>query len=304
MRRRIELLSFLLLLLSAVARVAVGQAPAVPQSGKVRSEMLVSSAWLAQHLKDPKVVVLHIAAMKNDYLRGHIPGARFLNENDYIEPHTGAMTELSPVEKLTKTFSDLGITDDTLVVLYTTDWFPQAARGYYTLDYLGHEKTALLDGGIEHWMNESRPVTSEVPKFSPAKFTPHVRPEVRAELADVRPIAEEKTDDPKVQFLDARPARRYAAGHLAGAANLYWQDTLVSEDDPVFLPVEKLRELYAARGIAPGKKIVTYCEVGIQASHGYFLAKYLGYGAAMYDGSFYEWNEMEKLPVVKGDAKR
>ena len=300
MRRRIEWFTFLVLALLIVTRLAVSQ----DQPPQARPGMLVSSAWLAQHLNDPKVVVLHVTSKKNDYVRGHIPGARFLNEDDFIVPHEGAMTELPALAKLTKTFSDLGVTDDTLVVIYTTDWFPLAARAYFTLDFLGHDKTALLDGGIEHWMNEDRAITSEVPKFAAASFTPHVREGVRAVLAEVKPITEEKADDPNVQILDARPARRYTAGHLTGAVNLYWQDTLASEDDPVFLPVEKLRALYAARGITPGKKVITYCEVGLQASHGYFLARYLGYNAAMYDGSFYEWSEMQKLPVVKGDAKR
>jgi thiosulfate/3-mercaptopyruvate sulfurtransferase len=71
----------------------------------------------------------------------------------------------------------------------------------------------------------------------------------------------------------------------------------------VFQSPEKLRTLYASRGIVPGRKIVTYCEVGLQASHGYFLAKYLGYDAAMYDGSFQEWSA-KNLPLVKGDPKQ
>ena len=108
----------------------------------------------------------------------------------------------------------------------------------------------------------------------------------------------------RVQMVDSRPGKRYRDGHVPGAVNIYWKDTLVSEKSPVLLPPEKLQQIYAERGIAPGKKVITYCEVGLQASHGYFLAKYLGYDAAMYDGSWHEWEMMNHMPVVKGDKQR
>lgn len=270
----------------------------------VRSEMLVSTSWLADHLNDPNVVILHVTDSLSDYQRGHIPGARFLAMGKISINNGPVHVELPSVEVLQQTFSELGVGDNTRVILYATNWFPDAARAYYTLDYLGHgDKAALLDGGIEEWLAEQRPVTSDVPKFSSATFTPHVHENVRALLAEVKNDVDAKQGEGTEQIVDSRPAGRYEAGHLSGAANVYWQDTLASEDRPVFLSPEKLRALYASRGIVPGKKIVTYCEVGLQASHGYFLAKYLGYDAAMYDGSYQEWSS-KNLPVVKGDAKR
>jgi thiosulfate/3-mercaptopyruvate sulfurtransferase len=212
--------------------------------------------------------------------------------------------ELPSVDELQKTFSELGIGDNSRVVIYATSWFPDAARAYFTLDYLGHgDKAALLDGGVEEWLSEDRPVTSETPKFSPATFTPHVHENIRALFEEVKNDVDAKPGEEPEQIVDARPAHRYDAGHLSGASNVFWLDTLVSEDNPVFLPPEKLRAIYASRGIVPGKRIVTYCEVGLQASHGYFLAKYLGYDAAMYDGSYQEWSS-KNMPVVKGEAKR
>jgi thiosulfate/3-mercaptopyruvate sulfurtransferase len=273
-------------------------------AGVVHSEMLVSTKWLTDHLNDPNVVVLHIADSQADYKRGHIPGARYLAMKQISNNAGDLNAELPPVEELQKTFSELGIGDKTQVVLYATNWFPDAARGYYTLDYLGHgDKTALLDGGIEQWLAEDRPVSAEVAKFTAATFTPHVHENVRALLDEVKSAADSKPGEETGQIVDSRPSRRYTAGHLSGATNVYWQDTLVSEENPVFQSPEKLRVLYASRGIVPGRKIVTYCEVGLQASHGYFLAKYLGYDAAMYDGSFQEWSA-KTLPLVKGDSKR
>ena len=287
--------------------VAFGQqssAPAPAQTEHVRSEMLVSTSWLADHLNDPNVVVLHVTDSQSDYQRGHIPGARFLNMGKIAINNGPIHVELPSVEVLQQTFSELGVGDNTRVVLYATNWFPDAARAYYTLDYLGHgNNAALLDGGIEEWLAEQRPVTSDVPKFSSATFTAHVHENVCALIAEVKNDADAKPGEGAEQIVDSRPGGRYQAGHLSGAANVYWMDTLVNEDHPVFLSPEKLRALYASRGIVPGKKIVTYCEVGLQASHGYFLAKYLGYDAAMYDGSYQEWSS-KNLPVVKGDAKR
>jgi len=106
-------------------------------------------------------------------------------------------------------------------------------------------------------------------------------------------------------LVDSRPDKRYADGHIAGATHVYWQETLVDpKSKPVFLPPEKLKELFADRGITPGEKLVTYCEIGLQASHMYFIAKYLGYDAAMFDGSIHQWSHMNNLPVVAGNSPR
>jgi thiosulfate/3-mercaptopyruvate sulfurtransferase len=274
------------------------------KSDGVRSEMLVSAKWLADHLKDPNVVVLHVADTFADYKRGHIPGARYLAMKKILIDNGPIQSELPSVDQLQKTFSDLGIGDNTRVVIYGTNWFPNAARVYFTLDYLGHgDNAALLDGSIDQWLAEDRPVSGETPVFSTATFTPHVHENFRAQFDSVKLDVDAKPGEEPDQLIDARPARRYAAGHLSGASNVYWQETLVSEENPVFQSPEKLRAIYASRCIVPGKRIVTYCEVGIQASHGYFLARYLGYDVAMYDGSFQEWT-IKTMPTVKGEAKR
>lgn len=300
--RRIICLIFWFAPILAFGQQRSGPAPA--ETDLMRSEMLVSTKWLADHLKDPNVVILHVADKLSDYKRGHIAGARFLAMKKFITDNGPISTELPGVELLQQTFSELGIGDTTRVVIYATNWFPNAARAYFTLDYLGHgDKTALLDGGIEQWLAEDRPVTSDIPKFSSATFTPHIHENIRALLDEVKSDVDAKRGEEPEQIVDTRPARRYSAGHLGGATNIYWQETLVGEDNPVFQSPEKLRALYASRGIVPGKKIVTYCEVGLQASHGYFLAKYLGYDAAMYDGSYQEWTS-KSMPVVKGETKR
>jgi thiosulfate/3-mercaptopyruvate sulfurtransferase len=288
------------LILGMLCLSATGFAQVKPAGEGVRSELLVSTQWLAEHLKDPKVVVLHVADNALDFKRGHIPGARFLDQNKFTENAGDLNTELPSPEKLQKLFADLGVGDNTRVVIYATNWMPNAARAFLTLDYIGHQNHALLDGGIEQWLSEDRPVSGEAPKITPATLSIKPNESVRVRLEQVQSVVDGK--DAEAQIVDARPARRYTAGHLSGATNIYWEDTLVSKENPVFQSPEKLRALYASRGMVPGKKVVTYCEIGMQASHGYFLARYLGYDAAMYDGSYQEWGA-KKLPTVKGEAK-
>jgi thiosulfate/3-mercaptopyruvate sulfurtransferase len=274
---------------------------ATPGAGAVHPEMIVSAQWLAEHLTDPKVVVLHVADKRSEYETGHIPGARFLGLADFIE---GEDAELPSIEKLKAAFEKVGVSDDSRVVIYTTAWYPMAGRAYYTLDYLGHgEHAALLDGGIDEWRAESRLLSKDEPKVARGSFTPHVHPEVRALMEEVKKISEQPSKSSIL--VDSRPEKRYTDGHIAGAVHVYWQETLVdAKNKPVFLPPDKLRELFAARGIAPGQKLVTYCEIGLQASHDYFIAKYLGYDAAMFDGSIHQWSHVNMLPVVEGKSLR
>lgn len=298
-------------LLQSPAAVAVvllafsSHAPAMPADGTVHHEMVVSTQWLSEHLNDPKVVVLEVAAAmgpeRGSYDAGHIPGARLLLAEDFMQ---GQDAELPPPEKLKATFEKLGVSDDSHVVVYATDWYPMAARAYYTLDYMGHgDHTALLDGGMVEWKVEKRPLETTEPKVARGSFTPHVHPELLAMMDDVKKIS---AQGQKSELLvDSRGEKRYIDGHIAGAVNLYWGETVVDENKkPVLLSPDKLKELFASHGIKPGQKLVTYCEVGLQASHGYFIAKYLGYDAAMYDGSIHQWKHVNNLPLVQGKSLR
>lgn len=271
------------------------------QPGAAHPEMLVSSEWLAQHLKDPNLVILHVAEKRSDFNAGHIPGAQFLATDDFI---TGEDAELSSPQRLQQVFERLGVGSNSHIVIYTTAWWPMAARAYYTLDYLGlGEQASLLDGGIEHWKAQKRSVSQETAPASKGDFTPHIHEEVRASIGEAKKASAPDSRDELL--LDARPERRYTSGHLPGAVRVYWQETLVDpKNNPLLLPPKKLRALFASRGIKPGEKVVTYCEIGLQASHMYFVAKYLGYNAAMYDGSFHEWSMINSLPLVKGDSPR
>jgi len=305
LRRAAALLPVLLLLLAGQSWAADDK----PQP-QVRAEMLTSTQWLADHLNDPNLVVLHVAQKRSDFEKAHIPGARFLAFEDFMVGHKGLMDELPSVEQLKQAFEKVGIGDDTKVVIYTSDWYPMAGRAYYTLDYMGHgEKSSLLNGGINQWDAEKRPIakgaeSAQVAQGTVARvtFTPNVHERVRAVLGEVKGVPDDKAG--KTVLVDSRPEKRYEDGHISGAAHVFWEETVADPKKPVFLSPEKLRALFASRGITPDRKAITYCEVGLQASHNYFVLKYLGYDDAMYDGSDYEWEEVEHLRVVKGSSAR
>ena len=270
----------------------------VASDAPAHPELLVSTQWLADHLHDADLVIVAIARREDDYRKGHIPGARYLALTSIanVADHPG--TELLPPEQIRHNLEAIGISDHSRIVIYTTDYDPIASRLFFTLDYIGQgSHAALLDGGIEVWKRENRPTTTDAPSVTPGKLSVHLHPEV---VAKMDWVSKAVAGSEPAALLDARPMNRYTAGHLPGAMPMYWQTTQV---DHLLKPPAELQQMFAAAGVAAGKKMVSYCEVGQQATYVYFLARYLGLDAAMYDGSYMEWST-ENQPVVKGEAPK
>jgi thiosulfate/3-mercaptopyruvate sulfurtransferase len=119
------------------------------------ADMLVQTSWLAAHLADKNLVILHVGTDRNSYDAAHIPGARFLALSEIAVSRNGIPNELPPVNDLKATFERLGVGDHSRVVLYGDMLGLFATRAYFTLDYLGHgSSAALLDGGLEKWSRE------------------------------------------------------------------------------------------------------------------------------------------------------
>ncbi|HEU0173766.1 MAG TPA: sulfurtransferase [Blastocatellia bacterium] len=284
-----------------------------PAQSRVRSEMLVSTDWLAKHLDDRDVLVIHVAAERKHFDDGHIPGARYLSSKEILTTRNGVANELPTVAELQKVFEQLGVGDTGRIVIYGENSGLLAARVYFTLDYLGHgDRAALLDGGIEKWKAEKLPVETQAAKTEPAKFTPRPRPQIVTGLDAMRDLSRvaATADDAGVVIIDARPEEQYVGGqnqrggHIPGAVNVYWLTHLLSKENPTMKPPSELSKIYEAAGLKAGQKAVTYCNTGMQASHAYFTLKYLGYDTMMYDGSFSEWSSAEGAQIVKGREKK
>lgn len=284
------------------ASLLSGQTSPAP---KLRPEMLVTTNWLAEHLQDPDLVVLCISSTPEFYTKGHIPGARQINLGEIAVTRDGIPNELPPVEALQRVFAAAGVRNASRVVLYGERSNLLAARAYFTLDYLGVAgRAALLDGGIDKWTAEHRPLSTDAPQVKAATLAISLRPAILVDTATMRNLARKKPG--AVTLVDARPAKEFSgeqlsedvahAGHIPGARSLYWMDMLVSRENPVLRPEAELRHMYMELNATADRPLVTYCRTGMQSSFDYFVAKYLGYEPSMYDASFFEWSKKD-LPA-------
>jgi thiosulfate/3-mercaptopyruvate sulfurtransferase len=291
------------LLLTALCCVSSDSAARAQEKSAPGSEpFLVTTAWVAEHLQDQNLVLIEIGE-KKDYQRGHIPGARFLDYNKISTPHgSGLMLELPPVEPLVTVFQELGVTDQSRIILYFgKEWVTPTARVYLTLDYLGlRERTSMLNGGMPEWRSEGRPISTDSPRVVTGTLTPHPRNDVVVKADFVK----QNLRRAGVALVDARDETCYTgrdacghprAGHIPGAVNI--PSSSVMDSAGKLKTTEQLREMFRAAGVQPGDQVVTYCHIGQKASLLYFLARYLGHDARMYDGSFEEWSARKDLPV-------
>jgi len=260
----------------------------------VRSNMLVSTDWLSQHLTDPKMVVLHISGNRNAYDAGHIPGARFIAMSDLAITRDGIPNELPAVADLKKLLEAVGVSDDSRVILYSDASVLPATRAYFTFDYLGHgDQAALLDGGLEKWRSEGRTLTKDATAAAQGRFTPQPKPDLVVQMDAVKQMSSKPASSSSEVLLDARGAADFhgeKGSHIPGAVNAFWMENQAGRENQALKSDAELRKLYETLGVTPEKRVVTYCNTGMQASQSYFTLKYLGYDVRMYDGSMSEWN--------------
>ena len=271
-------------------------------SAATHSEMLVSTAWLAEHLNDPKLVILQVSANRIAYDAGHIPGARFIPLSDLVVTRNGVPNELPETPALQKVLEAAGVADDSHVVLYGDTSVLPATRAYFTLDYLGHGGHAsLLDGGLGKWNAEKRTVTKDLPSVAPGRLTPHVQPGTLMQFEQVSELSRQSGTPQSAVLLDVRSAADFSGekgSHIPNSINANWVDNQLSPQDQTLKPEAELRKIYDGLGIKPNVSVVTYCNSGMQASESYFTLKYLGYDVKLYDGSMSEWT-LKGAPVAK-----
>jgi len=238
------------------------------------------------------------------YALGHIPGAVYAHlGQDLSGPKTGTNGRhpLPSVEAMTATFSRWGIGPGTQVVCYDQDSGMYAARLWWMLRYLGHDRVAVLDGGLARWTRDERPVVAGVESRTPAAFV------AAPQASMVRMVADVQANGGVL--IDARAPERFdgttepldrVAGHIPGARNHFFKQNL--RDDLTLRPSPDLRDLFTVtlRGAAPDT-VTLYCGSGVTACQNLLAMEHAGlHGARLYPGSWSEWSADPARPVEQG----
>ena len=301
----------------AVAFASVIGASAWAQTARLtRSDLVVTSDWLATQLKNPKLVLFHIGE-KSEYDAGHVPGARFLQLQDISSPMTRDTTalalEMLPADQLRERLQQLGISDDSRIVVYFgNDWLSPSTRVLLTLQYAGlGAKASLLDGGMPEWKKGNRPITTDVPPApKPGKLTARPTQPIVVDadfvkshihttgytIVDARNTIfyDGPIQEPSATSSMGHPMPKVVPGHVPGAVNIVFET--VFDDTGHLLPEARLRELFTQAGVKPNDTVIGYCHVGQQATAMLFGAEALGYDVKLYDGSFQDWKRRD-LPI-------
>ena len=276
---------------------------------------LVTADWLKQHLDDPNQLVLHVSMERFTYDAGHIPGSVFTPMGEF-HGHSHS-DQLPDPAAIAAALGRLGVTNNTRVVLVGD---PLGNSIFFVaLDYVGHGgKVAVLDGGLAAWREAGGTLSKEAVAAKPATFTPSVRTDI---VVDAKWL-KENLGDKKLALLDVRTRAEYDGtanerlprkGHIPGAKFLPWLETFDVRDVPKgpsgeradnspesarLRPRAELQQLLAAAGAKNDGVVVSYCTVGMRASHMYFVARLLGLPAKIYVGSMADWTRNANNPVV------
>jgi thiosulfate/3-mercaptopyruvate sulfurtransferase len=294
------------LMLGSLALAACGRASStVPAAGSVegyaRPELLAETDWLATQLGQPKLRIVDLRSVEA-YRQGHIPGAVQLDGSRLKDPDEKLY--VTRPDTFARMMGEMGIDDTVTVVAYDDQGGLWAARLWWVLDYYGHTKARVLNGGWKKWEAEKRPVTTEVPSFPRTTFTPKVNPNVICGLEDVK----RAIGSPDFAIIDARSAAEYAGtdvraargGHVPKAINIDWQRNLTADEPRVWKPAAELRAMYEKAGVTKDKEIITYCQTAVRAAHTLFTLRLIGYGKVRnYDGSWAEWGNDPSTPIER-----
>jgi thiosulfate/3-mercaptopyruvate sulfurtransferase len=273
-------------------------------------EVLVSTEWVAEHHRDPNVRLVEVDVDTSAYDQGHIAGAVGWNWQSQLQDNI--RRDLISKAELDRLLGQSGISNDTTLILYgdNNNWF--AAYAFWQLKYYGHKDVRLMNGGRKKWIEEKRPLTTDVPSFTPKAYRATGPDEsLRARKEEVYRLIEKHGAG---QLVDVRSVDEFTgkiiappglnetaqrAGHIPDAVNIPWAQA--ANEDGTFKSADQLKQLYQGKGVTGRDQVIAYCRIGERSSHTWFVLKYLlGYhNVKNYDGSWTEWGNLVGAPIVK-----
>jgi len=268
---------------------------------------LIETRELLNLTSHPSVRIIDMRTSLPEYLKGHIPRGVYLHFETLGVPEKGIPAQAPNRIFLERLLGDsISLSNHMWIILYSEQSNPNATLLAWTLDYLGHKKVGILNGGWEKWLTEKLVTTQEYPSLTPDKFFGKA---IRDTLAEKKWIKDRLTAK-NVVIVDARSPRQYSGeegeeirrGHIPGAKNIFWEMTLEGNEVRVWRKKEDLEKLFAESGVTRDKEIVVYCRTGRESSHLYFTLKYvLGFPRIrLYRGSWVEWSADKNMPVRIG----
>ena len=275
-------------------------------------EVLVSTEWVAAHLKDPAVRIAEVDVDTKAYDEGHVPGAIGWAWNSQL--CDTLRRDILSKEHFEALMSDSGVSPATTLVIYgdNNNWF--AAWALWQAKIYGHQDVRLMNGGRKKWLAEGRELSKEAPSVAPTVYRGKPADlSLRAFLPEVQAASANRT----AAMVDVRSMQEFTGeilappglpetcqrgGHIPGARNIPWGKA--ANDDGTFKSADELRALYGAEGIDGSKPVIAYCRIGERSSHTWFVLKYLlGFNRVTnYDGSWTEWGNLVGAPVERGAA--
>jgi thiosulfate/3-mercaptopyruvate sulfurtransferase len=269
-------------------------------------DLIIESEQLEACLNNPDLLIIDLSQALT-YAQIHVPGAIHVNPSELVCGIPPAVGKLPTLEQLNTLFARIGYSPDKHIVVYDDEGGGWAGRFIWTLDVIGHSAYSYLNGGIHAWAKEGHPVSTDVPVTSSTKPNLTIHHDVIASMDDVI----NSLDDANIKVWDARSAEEYAGskltaqrnGHIPGAINLDWIDTMDKTKNLRLLPLEELQKKLSSLGIQTGNTIITHCQTHHRSGLTYLIAKALDYAVLAYDGSWSEWGNHPDTPIETSQPK-